>query len=382
MTETEEKPPIVQSSALPVPKGETAATAVAAAAKAQIESRYMMAVARPRDVIAYREKLLKECDRVGFADDATYRLKFTGQTKPVTGLTIRFAEAAMRLFGNIYQDAMVVFDDEEKVLVRVSVTDLETNSCATADARILKVVERRELKEGQEELGQRLNMYGDLVYLVRATDEQMRGKINAEISRTKRNLIKSLVPGDITEECLARCRETAAKRDKDDPDAALYKITDAFAQMNVTHADLVDFIGKPLTRLQPADLQELRENLHAMREGETTWEDIMDKKHPPQTAGKTKNALDDEKEDTPEKDRFGLEDLDESHPTGTSESSSESPPPKQRTKVELLQEIGGFGKKDNELADIASRIVGQAVVDHEKLKKEDLEKLLAKLQGE
>lgn len=399
MTETEQKPPIVQPSQLLVPKGETAASAVAAASKATIEARFMMALARPRDLDQYRQKLRADCKRPGFADAALYLLEF-GE-KPVEGLTVRFAEAALRHFGNVYCEKVVVFDDADKRIVRVTLTDLETNAGDSTDVTIQKTVERKKLKEGREEVGKRVNSKGDITHIVKAYDDEILGKVNAAMSKAKRNLILGLVPIDITEECRVLCKKVGADTDAKDPDLARKKVVDAFAELNVTAEELEEFMGKPLSRLVPAEVIELKRCYRALTDEEKTWEEIMEAKHPKQTAGRTKNALDEEKKQDPEKDRFGLDDLDAdpttkaesstpsaepsatgSKPTSSASSSPESKKPTSRTKTELLQEIGAFDLPDFKLADLASKVMGQTVLDPEKMKKEDLEKLLTKLQGE
>ncbi|HYG12344.1 MAG TPA: hypothetical protein VD835_20545, partial [Pyrinomonadaceae bacterium] len=99
---------------------ETSTTALAAQAKAQIEARYIVAMQRPRDMDTVRTKLLKECSRPGFAKVARYS-KPVGGSK-IEGPSIRFAEAALRCMGNVVPESFVVWDDEEKRVVRVSVT--------------------------------------------------------------------------------------------------------------------------------------------------------------------------------------------------------------------------------------------------------------------
>src|SRR5690606_29143084 len=64
---------------------ETAATSIAAAAKAAIEARYILALKRPRDWDTVRTRLLKECDRPGFADAAIYRKPVGKKKDPETG---------------------------------------------------------------------------------------------------------------------------------------------------------------------------------------------------------------------------------------------------------------------------------------------------------
>nr|NIU03565.1 hypothetical protein [Gammaproteobacteria bacterium]NIV50929.1 hypothetical protein [Gammaproteobacteria bacterium]NIX84839.1 hypothetical protein [Gammaproteobacteria bacterium] len=100
---------------------ETASTAVAAQAAASVQARYVMALQRPRNIDQVRVDLLKECKRPGFARVAMYH-KPIG--KGVTGPSIRFAEAAMRCMGNLMPEVATLYDDHDKRILRVSVTDL------------------------------------------------------------------------------------------------------------------------------------------------------------------------------------------------------------------------------------------------------------------
>jgi len=104
---------------------ETASAVLAAQARAVIEARYLIAINRPRDLDVVREKLLKECRRPGFAEVAIYK-KPIG--KGVEGLSIRFAEAAIRYMCNIDISQQTIYDDAEKRIIRVSCTDMETNT--------------------------------------------------------------------------------------------------------------------------------------------------------------------------------------------------------------------------------------------------------------
>ena len=105
---------------------ETAASAMAAQAEALVKARMTVALARPRDIDGVRLKMLKECDRVGFADEAIYLKPMGGDNKALEGLSIRFAEAAIQLMGNIDVLCPVVYDDDEKRIIQVTVLDLET----------------------------------------------------------------------------------------------------------------------------------------------------------------------------------------------------------------------------------------------------------------
>src|ERR1051325_11866299 len=88
------------------PIAETASRAVAAREEAAVKARYIMALERPRDLDLVRQRLLKECERPGFAQVAIYA-KPVGEKK-VRGLSIRFAEAAIRNFTNVLTEVNVI----------------------------------------------------------------------------------------------------------------------------------------------------------------------------------------------------------------------------------------------------------------------------------
>lgn len=252
---------------------ETSSSALAAQAKAQVEARYIIALQRPRDLDTVRAKLLKECSRPGFADVARYS-KPAGKQK-IEGPSVRFAEAAIRCMGNIASEPRVTWDDDQKRIISVTVTDLESNVTHGADVVIEKTVERKFLKDGQQALGSRLNSYGDRVYLVSATEDELLNKQNAQISKALRTNGLRHLPGDILEDCMDRVIETQNKRDAQDPDAAKKKLLDAFAKLGVMPNQVAEYLGHPTDSLAPAELTDLRAVFAAIQEGETTWQAVL-----------------------------------------------------------------------------------------------------------
>ena len=253
-------------------RGETASVAVAAQAEALVKARYAIAVARPRDWDDVRTRMLKTCRRPRFAQAAIYR-KPIG--KGVEGPSIRFAEELARAMGNIDTPATVIYDDEDKRIVRVSSMDLETNTTWSKDVVIEKTVERHRPAKGQEVLGTRTNSRGDTVYLVRATEDDLLTKQAALESKAQRSNVLRLVPADILEEALDVCREVRQAEDARDPDAARKKIVDGFASIGVTAKELKAYMDAPLEGLQPAQLDELRAIFTAIRSGEATWREFV-----------------------------------------------------------------------------------------------------------
>jgi hypothetical protein len=198
-------------------------------ARAQVVARYQMAERRPRNWGDVRLQLLNECQRPSFAKAARYRKPVgkkkneqTGQWEEnfVEGLSIDYALAALRCVTNIDLSVVTIFDDQLKQVVRVTATDLESNVTTSSELTLSKTVERRSLSKGQQPLGTRVNSYGDTVFLVESTEDQFANKRGAAVSKERRNLILSLVPGDLREECEAMCIKVQMAQDQADPDGA------------------------------------------------------------------------------------------------------------------------------------------------------------------
>jgi hypothetical protein len=247
--------------------------ALVAKARAEIEARYTMAMNRPRNLDMVRALLLAECRRPGFAESAIYH-------KPVgdgiEGLSIRFAETAARCFTNLVMETSQIFDDEYTRVLRVTVTDLESNMPWSTDITVDKTVERRSLGRNQVPLSQRTNSYGDMVYVVQATDEQVSTKQNALVSKTLRTLILRVIPGNLQDEALAVCRKVLTDKQATDPNSSRNAVFDAFAAIGVLPLNLEEWLGHKLDHATPAELNQLRGLYAAIRDGEATWSDAME----------------------------------------------------------------------------------------------------------
>ena len=261
---------------------ETSTSAEAARAQAEVQSRFVVARANPRDDDNVRVRLLRECARTAFATRAFFSVqrgnkpgRITGTAGRIEGLSVRFAEAAIRHMGNIAVSTRAVYDDAEKRIVAISVVDLETNAAFVKDVVIGKTVERKKLGQGQLALRTRTNSYGDTVYMVEATDEELLQKENALVSKTLRTEGLRLLSADTIEECEQAIIDTVKKEDAQDPDAARKQLADGFAGLNVLPSDLKAYLGHDLAQCSPAQLTDLRGLYAAIREGEQSWSDIM-----------------------------------------------------------------------------------------------------------
>jgi hypothetical protein len=250
-----------------------ATQALTAKATADINARWMIAMHRPRQLMDVRQDMLKECSRPKFAASAIYAVP-RGKTM-IRGLSIRFAEAVMKAMGNMGAEAQTLYDSEEERTVRVTVTDFEGNTAWSRDLTIKKTKEIRFLKSGQKPLRQRANSFGDTVYIVEATDDDVTVKEAAQISKASRTGILRLVPAWLLSECQERCEQTMANKAAIDPDAERRKVFDAFSGLNVKPSWLSEWLGHPLDQATPAEIVLLQQLYRAIRDGETTPDDAM-----------------------------------------------------------------------------------------------------------
>lgn len=247
--------------------------AMVAKSRAEVEAACIMAKRWPRNPDQVRQDLIAECKRPGFAAVAIYSLP-RGEKK-IEGLSIRFAEVAMRCSGNMSASSETIYDDPQTRCIRVKVVDYERNSTWQTDLTINKTVERKQLKRGQRPLGERVNSYGDRVFIVEATDDDVRTKQNSEISKASRTGILRIIPGHLQDEAKRICKEVSSKADAADPAAARNKLFDAFGSIGVKPAALEQWLGHSTDTISPAELDDLRGLFAAIRDGETTWADAL-----------------------------------------------------------------------------------------------------------
>ena len=254
---------------------ETSVSAVAAQAKATVEARYIMALQRPRDWDVVRQRIMKACNRSRFAEGARYAKPIGG--KNVEGPSIRFAEEAVRAMGNIDVQTPTLYEDEQKRIVRVSVTDLESNSTYSSDITIAKTVERSKVREGQTVISKRVNSYGKQVFLVQASDDELQTKTLAQVSKALRTGAIRLLPSDLLEEAMEAVQSTLRAEEKRDPDAARKRLLDAFSGVGVGADAIKQYLGNnDLSSLSPRDMDDLRTVYQAIKDGDTSWREVIE----------------------------------------------------------------------------------------------------------
>jgi hypothetical protein len=270
--------------------GETSSSAIAAREKAAVEARFLVAMHRPRNPDMARTRLLARCASPRFAEVAEYA-KPVGGGKKAYGASIRMMEEFARQWGNIDIQATVVFDDRERRTITVTATDLESNYSGSVDVMLEKTVERRSPRDGDEVLGSRTNSTGTTVYRILADEDAFLVKQNANISKARRECIRAIVPGDLVDEAMQRCADTRRSEVRTDPAAARKRIADAFFGLGVMPDQLCEFLGKPsLEAVTEAEIELLRAIYAGMKDGESSWAEVMEQKHGPAKTGEPSAA--------------------------------------------------------------------------------------------
>lgn len=261
----------------------------AANAKAEIEARIVAARRWRRDVDLFREGVLKDCRRPLFAEKALY-CKPVGRKQNARGeweeafainFSIRFIEDALQHFTNTYVISRVIGDDQRQTKIFVAVLDVERNTGFGTEQVIEKLIERKEAKRGRKVVGQRENTYGDLVYLLEATKDEMRNLIGSERSKLIRDQGQRLLPSDVLEEARMFIDATNADQDRKDPDSAKKKVLDRFAALGISAVMLKDYLGRPIETLTAKDLADLTPIHNGLKEGDFTWPDLVRMKAEP-----------------------------------------------------------------------------------------------------
>lgn len=253
-----------------LPAQNATVAAAAAGASAMVQARIMVAMQRPRDIDEVRRRLLNECKRPRFAETARYAKPMGGRS--VAGWSIRFAEAAVRMLGNVDVRATTISEDDEKVVLRFEAIDLETNSSFGGETTVSKTVERSKLRQGEVALYVRTNSKGFPTYVVRANEDDLVTKMGNVISKGIRTYAMRHVPADILEECM----DVINAGPKEDPTLARKRIVDAYAAMGVSPEQVKQIAGtRDLSLITAAQLTHLRETYTAIKEGETSIEEVL-----------------------------------------------------------------------------------------------------------
>lgn len=248
---------VAQPSALAI---SNTATALAERERATIQAAMTVAKRFPRDEQAAAAMLLQSADRVGFADKASYAFPRAGST--VTGPSVNLAREFMRAWGNMECGFAVLDSNDEWTTIEAWALDLQTNARTREQKRFRSKIQRKVWKDnkpiGTEWVVPDERDYGELV--------------NRNAAKAVRNVVLSLLPRDVVDDCLARCQTTlqgaASGSINADPQRVSRAILATYQAIGINRAQLEDKIGGTLEAMNAEQLETLRGIYRGISTGE------------------------------------------------------------------------------------------------------------------
>lgn len=251
----------------------------------EVQAALIIAKRFPRDQDAAYLRIMKACDRYSLAEQAEYAYPKGG--KSVTGPSIRLAEVIMQNWGNANFGIRELSHSREESEVEAFAWDLETNLKQT---KTFSVPHKRYTKaKGNVSLSDPRDIY-------ELTANQG--------ARRMRACMLGIVPGDIVEAAIAKCRETVRKGIGEKPLIDQIRATlKAFDGLGITKDLIEKRLGHGTDTIIEDELIELNNIGRSIKDNITTREEWFDVKTERQTAtnedltSKIKNA---NSEETPQ----------------------------------------------------------------------------------
>lgn len=312
---------VAQSDRLPVQHRAVDATAyaLAQAERARIEAQVLIARQYPRHLPAVRERIRQALRRPSIAERAMYALprgdksicqRCGGDWKGkhncppgqyqmekmqiwvpniVEGESVKMAMMMMKAHGNMSAGSRIVGEDENRRTVRVYAVDWESMTFEEDEVSVTKTIERKAtvlrygadagkvIKPDRQIISERKNSKGEVVYICRATDAEVREMAAAAVSKAKRKCVLDLVDEDIKEDAKVQAKATARNAAAQNRVATIKNLKVNYDKIGVDQVMLADYLGRPIDEANNGDIEILSGLLVAItdRESGTTWESVM-----------------------------------------------------------------------------------------------------------
>jgi len=243
---------------VPVQQQKDVTTEMAIARQAQeVQAAMVIAKRFPRDEYEAYNRIMKACERSSLAETAEYSFPRGGEK--VTGPTIRLAEALARNWGNIDFGMMEMEQRNGESTMMAYAWDLETN---TRQTRIFQLKHERKTKaRGITKLDDPRDIY-------ELTANQG--------ARRLRSCILGIIPGDVVDASIAKCRDTLAKGNGKPLEDRIREMVVAFDKLGVSKDMLERYVGYASEHFTEKDIRELIPVFNALKDGMAKREDYFD----------------------------------------------------------------------------------------------------------
>jgi len=216
-------------------------------AVAEAQGKLVIAKRFPRDEFAAFEKLMNACSRQSLAEKAIYSYPRSGNN--ITGPSIRLAEEAARCWGNVDFGVKELSQKEGESEMMAYCWDMETNVMSSQQFVVHHVMDT---KKGVKKLTEQRDIYEN----------------NANMAgRRLRARILAILPPDLIEAALAKCRETLAGTSEVPLEDRIRKMVSAFEQISVRREMLEKRMGHDISMMTKEELVEHITIYNSIKEG-------------------------------------------------------------------------------------------------------------------
>ena len=232
--------------AAPMLGGNAAAQVAMTREMAETLAAAQMAMIRPRNVNAARDRILNACTRPKLAETACYTYNRGGTD--VTGPSIRLAEMLAQNWGNMTFGVRELEQRNGESTCEAFAWDMETNARQT---KVFQVPHIRHTKYGDKPLTDPRDIY-ELVANNGA--------------RRLRACILGVIPGDIVEEAVEACDKTMTTKFEVTP-ARLKSVLERFEEYGVTREQIEERIQCHYEAMKPAQMANLGKIYNSLKDG-------------------------------------------------------------------------------------------------------------------
>lgn len=223
---------------------------------AEVQASVMMALQFPRNQKQCVDKMLVECQRSTFAEQAVFSYSRGGTA--ISGLTIRSLEMIARQWRNIKFGFRVLDRRAGKSLIQAYAYDFESN---VPVERTFEVKHWRDTKKGGYQL----------------TDERDIYELEAnQAQRRVRSCIEALIPADV-KDMVREAVEITLRANADISPAGRKKLIEAFGEFKVNQKMIEAYIQRNMDSIEPANVVALKKIYISLRDGMSSvdnWFDI------------------------------------------------------------------------------------------------------------
>lgn len=222
----------------------------------EVQAAVIMAKRFPRDEYTAYDRIMKSCERISLAESALYEYPKGGQK--ISGPSIRLAEAIAQAWGNMDFGVVELEQRNGTSSMMAYAWDLENN---TRQTKIFTVRHERKAHG-------KINALDDPRDIYEMTANQG--------ARRVRSCILAVIPGDVVDAAVERCKQTLKTGYKEPLEDRIRKMIGAFREdFQVSKEMIEEFIGCSVEAFTDNDFVRLRSVFKSLRDNMAKREDYF-----------------------------------------------------------------------------------------------------------